>query len=49
MLDRIGKLRREWQQGELRQTLSRSPETQRQFRTLSDIEVGGLYTPQDVS
>ncbi len=48
MLDRIGKLRREWQQGELRQTLSRSPETQRQFRTLSDIEVDGLYTPQDV-
>ncbi len=49
MLDRIGKLRRKWQQGELRQTLSRSPETQRQFRTLSDIEVDGLYTPQDVS
>jgi methylmalonyl-CoA mutase N-terminal domain/subunit len=49
MLDRIGKLRREWQQGELKQALSKSQETQRQFRTLSGIEVGGLYTPQDVS
>lgn len=47
-LDRIGKRRREWEQGELKQALSRSPETQKQFRTLSGIPVGGLYTPQDV-
>jgi methylmalonyl-CoA mutase N-terminal domain/subunit len=48
-LDRIGKRRREWEQGELKQALARSPETQKQFRTLSGIPVGGLYTPQDVS
>ena len=48
-LDRIAKRRREWEQGELKQALARSPETQEQFRTLSGIPVDGLYTPQDVS
>ena len=48
-LDRIGKRRRQWEQGELKQALARSPETQKQFRTLSGIPVGGLYTPQDLS
>ena len=48
VLDRIAKRRREWEEGELKQALSRSPETRKQFRTLSGIEVGGLYTPEDV-
>ena len=48
VLDRIGKRRREWEEGELKQALARSPESRRQFRTLSGIEVGGLYTPGDV-
>ncbi len=48
VLDRIGKRRREWEDGELKQALARSPERREQFRTLSGIEVGGLYTPGDV-
>ena len=48
VLERIGKRRREWEEGELKQSLARSPEMRQQFRTLSGIEVGGLYTPGDV-
>ena len=47
-LDRIGKRRREWEQGELKQGLARSPESRQQFRTLSGIDVSCLYTPGDV-
>ena len=48
ILDRIGKRRRKWEESELKGALARSPETRKQFRTLSGIEVGGLYTPDDV-
>ena len=48
ILDRIGKRRREWEESELKSALARSPETRKQFRTLSGIEVRGLYTPDDV-
>ena len=47
-LDRIGKQRLEWEAGELKAAVARSPETRKEFRTLSGIEVGGLYTPEDV-
>ena len=48
-LDRTRKQRRRWEEGELKEALDRSPESRRQFRTLSGIEVGRLYTPEDVS
>ena len=47
-VDRIVELRREWEDGELRGAVARTPETRQQFRTLSGIEVKGLYTPDDV-
>jgi methylmalonyl-CoA mutase N-terminal domain/subunit len=48
VLDRIGRWRREWEHGELKRALARSPESRQKFRTLSGIEVDGLYTPGDV-
>lgn len=46
--DRIAGLRRDWEKGELSAALARTPESRSRFRTLSGIEVGGLYTPDDV-
>ena len=48
ILDRISKRRRDWEGRELAGALAKSPETRKQFKTLSGIEVGGLYTPDDV-
>ena len=48
-LNRIGKSRQEWEEGELKQALDRTPEDREHFRTLSGIEVDRLYTPQDIA
>ena len=47
-IERIAGLRRDWEEGELSAALARTPESRSRFRTLSGIEVGGLYTPDDV-
>lgn len=40
--------REEWEKTELKPAVDRTPETHETFTTLSGIEVGGLYTPEDV-
>jgi methylmalonyl-CoA mutase N-terminal domain/subunit len=47
-LNRIRQRRLEWEQGELQEGLSRSPESRPSFRTLSGLEVARTYTPEDV-
>ena len=47
-IDRIAGLRRDWEESELSAALARTPESRSRFHTLSGIEVGGLYTPDDV-
>ena len=47
-LSRIGERRRAWEKDELKRALARSPESRPQFRTLSGIDVGRLYTPEDL-
>jgi methylmalonyl-CoA mutase N-terminal domain/subunit len=47
-LSRIGKRRRAWEEEELKQALARSPEQRQQFQTLSGIDVGRLFTPEDL-
>ncbi|MCH8207345.1 MAG: methylmalonyl-CoA mutase [Chloroflexi bacterium] len=47
VLDRIGKRRREWEEGELKQALARSPESRQRFRFLLDHGQTGLSTDFD--
>ncbi len=45
---RLRKRRQDWESADLRPALDRTPESRETFTTLSGIEVGRLYTPQDV-
>ena len=48
-LERIGALKKAWEDGPLAKSLSKAPETRPQFVTGSNIPVERLYTPLDVS
>ena len=45
--DRIRVKREEWEKTVLGRTLSRTPESREEFRTLSGISVNRIYTPED--
>ena len=47
-LHKVSKVRAEWERGELAEALERAGERQDRFRTLSGLEVKGLYTSEDV-
>jgi len=48
-LARLEAERRRWEATTLRQALERQPERRERFSTISDVEVGRLYTPADVA
>ena len=47
-LDEISQKRRRWEEGELKEMVSKSPESQETFRTLSGIDVKRLYTHEEL-
>ncbi|MGE5485434.1 MAG: methylmalonyl-CoA mutase [Ignavibacteriales bacterium] len=47
-LDRIKRMKRQWEEGSLKAVLSKHPETKPQFVTGSNIPVERLYTPAEV-
>jgi len=46
-LERLRKARRRWEKTTLQETLSRQPERSPRFSTISDLEIGRLYSPED--
>ena len=48
-LHRTTEQRRRWEDGELKRFLDKAPETRERFQTLSGIQVGRVYTPEDVA
>jgi methylmalonyl-CoA mutase N-terminal domain/subunit len=48
-LTRLKAARRHWEATTLRQALEARPERRERFSTISDVEVGRLYTPADVA
>jgi len=48
-LKQAGKMRRDWEEQELREFLERQPETRADYRTGSGIPVQRVYTPEDIA
>jgi len=48
-IERIGKQRKAWEDGELRAFLARQPEARPEYRTVSGLPVKRVYTPEDVA
>ncbi len=47
--ERLTQARRRWEQTALRETLARQPERAPRFSTVSDLEIGRLYGPEDLA
>ena len=47
-LDEIAKEKKKWEETTVKKSLERVPERKRTFKTLSDLEVKPLYTPNDI-
>lgn len=48
IIDEIHKKWEEWEKEDKRITLSRQPERQKRFSTISDLEIKDIYTPLDI-
>jgi len=48
-LERLRDARRRWEQGPLRDALARQGERAERFSTVSDLEIGRLYGPEDLA
>jgi methylmalonyl-CoA mutase N-terminal domain/subunit len=48
-IERIARMRREWEAGELREFLDRQPEARPEYRSGSGLPVNRVYTPEDVA
>ena len=49
VIKQVGKMRRDWEEQELREFLERQPETRADYRTGSGMPVQRVYTPEDIA